>query len=452
MANLTQSRPAMADLGGKHFHDRRLVHDAPVSIRNNEQRASTDDAATQSTKHTGARGGSSAANEETANEDDEEDSSAGQDEDEEDPEVLAPSRGFGKGKGLGKRPVIRVEPAGGDESQDEDEIASRETGYKTSKHPVNQLLLGSKKRTYSNVSNNSVLFGDIDADQPSFPRRKMARTLSNIGNKPLLTYKEDANKNLTGFENAIESDDEDYSGVNLISDDESDLEHMEKEEESFIIEEERHNKPATARIQEHNDARRLSLGSHASDDMFDLTAPLDDGFLSEMSMHDIGFGQFFEPDPLPSSPDPSIKRKYSDSSTKRVRFDDEVQVSDDSSSSSSELDSSLFPDLFLEQDKLPPSLYQLLEVDRSEDEGDMRSPMSDASFWDFGHDEPGSFKSNAEDDLDDESSDPGSSGYESRLLFSAHLVSMTNIAFQLTWVIPLTMILIWSPMLHRRPP
>ena len=41
----------------------------------------------------------------------------------------------------------------------------------------------------------------------------------------------------------------------------------------------------------------------------------------------------------------AAKRKYSDSPTKRIHFDDEVQVSDDSEPESSELDSSMFPDL-----------------------------------------------------------------------------------------------------------
>ena len=148
---------------------------------------------------------------------------------------------------------------------------------------------------------------------------------------------------------------------------------------------------------------------------------------------DFGFAQFFEPEALPASPDPAAKRKYSDSSTKRVRFDDEVQVSEDSESESSELDSSVFPDLFLEQDKLPPILTQLLEAE-NDDDGDVGSPMSDASFWDFNHDETRIVQA---DDSNDESS-AGSSGYESMILTCFRPASVTNNPLQPTRAIPLT--------------
>jgi hypothetical protein len=258
-----------------------------------------------------------------------------------------------------------------------------------------------KKRTFSNLSSTSVLFGDDTIDQEVFPRRKMARKLSNVGPKPLLTYTESDPK---GHEHAIDSDDEDYSGVNLIpDDDEFDMEMMEQQEENFIAQEQ---DQATALLNQFRDARRLSLESTASDDIFSVTAPLSESYMAGLT--DFGFAQFFEPEALPASPDPAAKRKYSDSSTKRVRFDDEVQVSEDSESESSELDTSVFPDLFLEQDKLPPILHQLLEADNDDENGDVGSPMSDASFWDFNHDEA---RITQADDSDDESS-AGSSGYE----------------------------------------
>ncbi|KAF2133402.1 hypothetical protein P153DRAFT_381832 [Dothidotthia symphoricarpi CBS 119687] len=401
----------MAGFGGQHLHDQRLMPDTTVNTRYSDQRHSTQGPAPLSTNQTEGRGDEQSATEEVADEDDEEDSSTAQDDeqadDEDDREVLAPSRGRGKGgKGLGKRPSIRVEPVEDGESQDEDDdTASNGTGLIPSKHPVNQLLMNNKKRTFSNLSSTSVLFGEDITEQDSFPRRKMARKLSNVASKPLLTYQESAGAHLKGFENAIESDDEDYSGVNLIpDDDESDIENMMEQEESFIINEQEHQ--ATTLLNEFRDARRLSLDSCASDDIFNVTAPLDEAYIS--GLQDYGFAQFFEPEALPSSPDPAVKRKYSDSSTKRVRFDDEVQVSDDSSSESSELDSSVFPDLFLEQDKLPPILHQLLEIDNDDDNGDMASPMSDISFWDFGQEES---RITQAEDSDDESS-AGSSGYE----------------------------------------
>lgn len=399
----------MADLGNNH-QDRRLMHDTVASVRRSDQRSPSQDIAASSAHQTEGRGTEQSATETAANEDDDEDSSTAQDDEQADeddePDVLAPSYGHGKGgKGKGKRPAIRVEPVEDDGSQDEDdETADQATGLTTSKHPLNQLLMNNKKRTFSNLSSTSVLFGDDLTDQETFPRRKMARTLSNMATKPLLTYKESEDEtDVKNYENAIESDDdEDYSGVNLIPE-EDDIE-MEEQEESYILQEEQQ---ATSLLNQFRDARRLSLNSTASDDIFNVTAPLDDTFIS--SLPDFGFAQFFEPEALPESPLPAVKRKFSDSSAKRVRFEDELKVSDSSDSESSELDSSVFPDLFLEQDKLPPILHQLMEFDPDDDDGDMASPMSDGSFWDFGQEE--SRITQADEDTDDESSGE-SSGYE----------------------------------------
>ncbi|KAF2445120.1 hypothetical protein P171DRAFT_360013 [Karstenula rhodostoma CBS 690.94] len=401
----------MTELGGQHLHEHHPTHDTPAGIRRSDQRsASSDEAAPNNTGHAGGRGDGQATAEEASNEDDDEDSSVAQDdleEDGEDPDTIAPSHGRGKGKGKGMRPSIYIEPVDEDESHAEEESVPHETGLTVSKHPVSSLLVGNKKRTFSNLSNTSVLFGDDDLDNHGFPRRKMARKLSNSSFKPLLKYKENANEDMNDIENAIETDDEDYSGVNLVpEDDDSEIEDIEQQEESFIIQEEEHS--TSALINQFNDARRLSLDSLASDNIFDFTAPLDQTY--DVNHTDMGFARFFEPAPIPTSPEVVAKRKFSDSSTKRVRFDDEVQMSDSSSSSSDELDSSLYPDLFLDQDKLPASLSQLLEYDHDEDYGDYDSPASEMSFWDFGQDELQQSTAGAEEY--EESSDPGSSGYE----------------------------------------
>ncbi|KAF2828496.1 hypothetical protein CC86DRAFT_193921 [Ophiobolus disseminans] len=405
MAHFTYSRSAMSELNGHHHQDRKLMHDT-TTARHNDQPPLSQDTAPGSNHHTEGRGDGQSATEETANEDDEEDSSTvpdgEQDDEDDEADVLAPSQGLGKGKGRGKHPAIRVEPVDEESQDDDNEAAFNGTGLIPSKHPVSQLLKNNKKRTFSNLSSTSVLFGDDSTDH-EFPRRKMARKLSNVVTKPLLTYKEEDDDDL--HENAIESDDEDYSALNLIPDDDSDMDIMEQQEESYIQQEEQQ---ATTLLNEYRDARRLSLESCVSDNIFDVTAPLDEAYIS--GLPDFGFAQFFEPDALPASPDPAAKRKYSDSSTKRVRFDDEVKVSDSSDSESSELDSSVFPDLFLEQDKLPPILHQLLEYDNDDEDGDFASPQSDASFWDFGQDEH-RITQTEDDQADNDSS--GSSGYDS---------------------------------------
>jgi hypothetical protein len=422
----------MSDLGGHQHQDRKLQHDTTATTtRNGDNRPVSQDTAPSSTHHTEGRGGGQSATEETANEDDGDGSSATEggepDDDEDEPEVAAPFRGFGKGKGRGKRPAIRVEPVDNDSHEEDDEVTSLGMGPSTSKHPVSQLMMNNKKRTFSNLSSTSVLFGDDSTDQ-EFPRRKMARKLSNVVAKPLLTYKEDE-EDL--HENAIESDDEDYSALHLIPEDESDVELMEQQEESFILQEEQQ---ATTLLNEYRDARRLSLESCFSDNIFDVTAPLDGAYLSNFQ-DNLGFAQFFEPEALPASPDPAVKRKYSDSSTKRVRFDDEVQVSDSESSESSELDSSVFPDLFLEQDKLPPILHQLLEIDNDEDDGDFASPQSDASFWDYNQDEGRITQAENSDDADNDSAE--SSGYDCMITPYTEFILFTNTTPQLTWVTPL---------------
>ncbi|KAF2267951.1 hypothetical protein CC78DRAFT_541175 [Lojkania enalia] len=413
MANLTSPR-LVAELGRKHIQDHKLVFDAPVNIRNSNQRSSSDDTAQGSTYHADGRGSGQSAGEEVANEDDDEDSSSDQDDakdnDEDTPEVNAPSCGRGLGKG--KCPGIRAEHIDDEDSHDDDEdVESHEAGLKTSKHPLGQLLMGVKKRTYSNVSNTSLLFGDDDGEHHAFPRRKMARKLSSTNLKPLLTYKE--NDDTNGLENAIESsdedkcidiDDEDYSGVNFISD-ESD---MEQQEEDYIVNQELHKEYDIITA-----PRRFSLNSAPNDHFFDFNDPVDENLITASTLSDIGFGQFFEPEPVPTSPEPNINRKYSNSSSKRVRFDDEVQVSDSSSSSASELDSSLWPDLFMEQEKLPTSIYQMIENDNeTENAEEFFSSGSEQSYWDVGQDESRIQPLTVDEEFDEESSNAGSSGYE----------------------------------------
>lgn len=429
----------MVDLGGHHRQDRTPLHTSATVARRSEQRSASPGAASGSTHHSNGRGDDQSATEGVADEDDDEDSSTAKDnelDDETDADVPARPYGYRRGgKGKGKQPAIRVEPVDDDESHGEDdEIASHATGPALipSKHPVNQLLMSNKKRTFSNLSSTSVLFGDDSTDQESFPRRKMARKLSNAASVPLLTYT-NGQEPQTNYDNAIESDDEDYSGVNLVpDDDESDMDMMERQEESYIVQEEQQ---ATTLLNEYRDARRLSLESCLSDNIFDVTAPLDDEFMA--GLPDFGFTPFFEPEVAPSSPVPMAKRKFSDGSAKRVRFDDDVQVSDSSSSESSELDSSVFPDLFLDQDKIPPSLHQLLDMENDDDNGDMASPQSDASFWDFEQNESRITQVDNSDESEGESSGE-SSGYECTVVPYVHFDPMTNVQFQLTWVTPLT--------------
>ena len=211
MAHLTHARSSGSNLGGHNHQDRNLNHDTTTSIHHSEQTSASPDTVSGGTPHNEGRGGDQSATEGAADEDDEddEDSSTVKDtelDDETDEDVPALPFGYGKGgKGKGKRPSIRVEPVGDYDSHgDDDETMSHGTEQLLvpSKHPVNQLLMSNKKRTFSNLSSTSVLFGDDSTDQESFPRRKMARKLSNAASIPLLTYKEDEETPVS-YENAI---------------------------------------------------------------------------------------------------------------------------------------------------------------------------------------------------------------------------------------------------------
>ncbi|KAF2199855.1 hypothetical protein GQ43DRAFT_100303 [Delitschia confertaspora ATCC 74209] len=414
-----------AEFGGKHYQDYKMGFDLSSSTQNNDRGAVVvDENLPKDSPYRGGRGSEPSASEEEEEEEeeDEPDSSGEKEDDETDAEIMAPSRGVGLGKG--KRPAIHIHKAEDDESEEDTQQApARGTGKNISKHPVGQLLMRNKKRTYSNVSNSSVLFGDaghLNPEQGGFPRRKLARKLSSNSDNGLLAYQKDTNNESPDApENALEDsddeqeaktndididiDDEDYSGVNLISE-ESDVEEIEQQEEEWLIND------AEQSTELFNDARRLSLDS-VNDSYFGRGGGFSESHFLENVFPDVGFGEFFEPDPQPMSPEPTRPRKVSDASAKRVRFDDEVNMSGSSSSSESELDTSLWPDLF-EKDKLPANVYRMIESDNVDfDNGDYESDASERSFWDY--EEAGGFSHpDAFDELDDDSSEAGSSGYE----------------------------------------
>lgn len=418
MAAIAQRRTSTTELGGRNDSHKLLpdtYQNTNTARRHSEQRPSADGVAGERTMGETGAPGSNQSSSNTATEANDEDGTAGptddHEDDDEEAEVPAPSRGYGKGKG--KRPSIRFEATGDDESaSDDDETTSREAGLTSSKHPVAQLRNHNKKRTYSNLSNSSLLFGEESA----FPRPKALRTLSHTVETGLLTYHGANADGSRGDDNAIESsddegdnlattedDDEDYSALNQILDDDTDVEKVEEEEESFILHQETNNN-ADIFSMPFSDLRRSSLDTLGSGDLFDLNEGIaTDGngaFFTSVGMPDAGFGHFFS-EAAPASPEPIAKRKFSDALTKRVRFQDHPDPSDSSDSSESELDDTLFPDLFLEQDKLPRSVHQLMEIDESQSDEDFNDGASDQFFWNADHEK-----------FDDDESEAGSSGYE----------------------------------------
>jgi hypothetical protein len=402
------------------------MYDTANIVRHCEQRSSPD--TVQGSPQRTANGHDGQSTTELAtNETDEEDSSGGQtdekEDDEDKAEVPAPSHGYGKGKG--RRPAIRIESADEDSSREHDDTSYHEAGP-TNDRLVMGLTNGNKKRTYSNVSNTSLLFGEDDAGQHTFPRPKVARTLSHSGGTGLLTYtvtddvkvpenaieSDDENAaELTAGEQTTDVDDEDYSGLNQISDDEDDIEKIEQLEERFIISDElKQVFDADGMWPDIDSARRLSLDSYASEGIFPLPDPSDAiPWAGELG------SSLFDQEDRASSPKPIPKRKLSEGSSKRVRFDDEVHMSDSSSSSSSDdFDSALYPDLFLDQDKLPASVHQLIELDNQSDDG-YPSNASDQSFWDYVDMDSRNVTPDVSDASDESDPEAGSSGYESML-------------------------------------
>ena len=203
----------------------------------------------------------------------------------------------------------------------------------------------------------------------------------------------------------LTSDDEDnYDGVDMISEsgDERDLE---KEEEQLIILSEEEN----PYLGEEEGLRNEFLDSWEGFEDAGLPNVEENPFFSEH------FGRmnpnnsnalYHRPDANRDSPPAATP-----SVTRRVRFVDEVGGSVSSSSNESEVDQEIFPDLFLQQDKLDPSFRKMLEQDGA-------SSDSEGSYWDLGYhdDEQLELEKVHRLDQDEPKTDSSFSGYESTYL------------------------------------
>jgi hypothetical protein len=391
-------------------------HDAMNGSPARNERTPSSDGAVRKTSNSGGHDGTQSS-EDQENDGEEPDSSADHDvdDDEEEPDRIAPSYIHGKGKGKGKHPAIHVVPAGDEELEDDDDVSLSRTGLHGGKDRSSAFGGREKKRTFSNVSTtNSVLFDNQDLS--GFPRRKIPRHLSNGAGKGLLTYKEpvfSANSDsdlIPAYEMAIDSgneetqeaaqdpalDDEDYSGVYEVDDDSDAEQELEREEEKWLIAE------AEQMPGAYNLDRRFSVDSNA----FDVSAQIESNLLAD-DIPDVDFDDFFS---RPDTPDAPAGRKYSSSSTKRVRFDDDVQMTDSSDSETSGIEDSMFPDLFMPQDKLDPDFRRIIE----NDDNQLSSSDSENSYWSLGQDDTFATQVTTIDPTGlDSESEAGSSGYES---------------------------------------
>ncbi|KAF2457927.1 hypothetical protein BDY21DRAFT_363521 [Lineolata rhizophorae] len=301
-----------------------------------------------------------------------------EEDDDEDPDQIAPSRGAGRG--VGKHPAIRVDANGSDALVEDLDGHDRGAGQLTSSPPLLGLFDSpSKKRTFSHLGSRSLANTDgSSSDDNSALRssrrpKKMPRASSSSRRGILTNSDSRANMAQTNGTNqvpelAIEetTDDDFYKAVDLISDseDENDLEKL---EEAMIIESE---DGGLTRRQPKCPRTAGFVGT-------------DDGLTSDLLFGDVGsfdehFNRGHSADGSPADRDTRPRRD----SDKRVRFDDDVAVSETiGSSTSSEVDSDVFPDLF---GTPKSSVYQLVFDTQDVDHfGNSSNSDSERSFWDF---------------------------------------------------------------------
>lgn len=182
------------------------------------------------------------------------------------------------------------------------------------------------------------------------------------------------------------SSDDDYAGVDLISDAEEDEPDVEVAEEQAIIESEEDDNDDV--LQPDNDDDQSSWAGFDLEDepTFGGGNPLFDERISRTSTPNMY----------------AEATAWEATSSRRVRFD----LSD---SDSSDTEVNIFPDIFLDQNSLDPQFRQTIENDYNNDNDD--PPSDEGSYWDFRGDEV-DVTENANADEDSEGS-TGSSGYES---------------------------------------
>lgn len=197
------------------------------------------------------------------------------------------------------------------------------------------------------------------------------------------------------------SSDEDYAGVDLISDSEEDEPEVEVAEEQAIIESaededaDEDDSVSTPRPSGEDDQSNWDgFSMDASQEVLDDDLHFFEDHMSRMHDpdHDIDAALWASKNATSGSPEP-----------RRVRFN-----LSDSSSTASDNDDVLYPDLFMDQDSLAPSFRRKIE----NDDDDQNQSSDDGSCWDFDGERPVARDSDEESNASDST---GSSGYESGL-------------------------------------
>jgi hypothetical protein len=285
---------------------------------------------------------------------------------------------------------------------------------------------------------NSILQEDDGDDMENnglgvdYPRKKSVRRLSN--NNGFLAYGDagvvsDQEKSSPTQDKKIEaagsSDDESYKGVDLISDSEDDEPDVEEAEAKVIIdsEEETECRVRTGLSINRSGTAFYNRVSDWGDFDVDDSLLLDDiPLFNQQYVHldhilgqDVstcngahGSGNIPERSPAP----------------RHVRFEDDTPTTDSTGSNTSDDDDEVFPDLFLDQDRLDPVFLRMIENDHETDEN-FGFGSEDGSYWDFrGSDDFDQEADGGDDSSDTEDSVGSSSGYECTCPYiPVHLVS-----------------------------
>jgi len=210
---------------------------------------------------------------------------------------------------------------------------------------------------------------------------------------------------------AVVSDDDDYNGVDLISDSDEGEPDLEKLEERMIIDSEEENEKIIFPL-----PSPFYAPGTSSDDWQGFQ--LDDGlFTSDVPFFDDQIGHIESEHfaTVPNSDSTTVPRQRSSSSpppARRVRFADDLTGGfNETISTASSANDDIFPDLFLNQDSLDPAFRQLIENDND----DHRQELIDAGLAFRDAEEVDDFQLEKHGLEDCSSSEAGSSsGYESR--------------------------------------
>jgi hypothetical protein len=206
-------------------------------------------------------------------------------------------------------------------------------------------------------------------------------------------------------EESFDSDD-DYDGVDMISNSDDEEKSMRKAEEKLMAQDEDDDDEHNAAL-----ARRLSLSSQNSNQGELAYLEFNDDYL----LRDDPFSQpWLDADEIVAAPEffreaSPLTRTESEQTVppqRRVRFEERADMSDETDSDN---DSDFFPDLFIQQDHLDPRFRRLIEKD--DDHELYQDDSSNAgSEWDFEADEMRMLLMDEEEEESDSSA--GSSGYE----------------------------------------